>query len=98
MQVKIATPNTVTYNSATNSFEALVIIHTTSGDFRYPCSIEGSLVMPFSTAAFKLTQQAKQRHLAHDDLRARRVNPKAQAMPSGSTARFGDHMAWPRAA
>lgn len=39
-------------------------------------------MMPMAMAAFKLTQQAKQRHVAGDDLRTQFVDPfQAIALP-----------------
>lgn len=71
MQVKTATPEHVHYNPANGSFEALVTLHTDTGTYRYPCAFEGPLNMPLTIAAHRLSQQAKQRHAARDDLRAR---------------------------
>lgn len=84
MRIKTVTPEAISYNPVTNAFEALVDVQTTRGDYRYPCAIEGALIMPLTAAAFKLTQQAKQRHEARDDLRAGRVEQMQATVPSAS--------------
>lgn len=71
MQLTTATAEQVTYNPANGMFEALVTLRTESGTYRYPCAFEGPLNMPLSIAAHRLSQQAKQRHTARNDLRAR---------------------------
>jgi|GEM_PF-505609 hypothetical protein len=70
MQTTPLSPGAVRYNPQTNAFEALVTIQTLTGTHRYPCSFEGSLKMPLTTAAHKLTQQAKRLHAAKAGLRA----------------------------
>ena len=75
MLIKTPSEDTITYNPATNAFEALVTIHTQGTATSYPCAIDGHLTMPLATAAFKLTQQAKQRHKAQDDLHTKHLGP-----------------------
>ena len=88
MRIKTVTPETISYNPVTNTFEALVDVQTTYGDYRYPCAIEGALIMPLTTAAFKLTQQAKQRHEARDDLRAGRVEQMQATIQPASSSHY----------
>lgn len=71
MQIKTVNTDDIRYNPATNAFEASVTIKSTDMTYQYPCAIEGSLMMPLATAAFKLTQQAKQRHKDKNALRTR---------------------------
>lgn len=71
MHVTKVTPETIRYNAQDNAFEALVTLETLSGTYRYPCSFQGSIKMPLTTAAHKLSQQAKQRHDQRSGLFAR---------------------------
>ena len=70
MRVKIAPPQNIRYNAVTNMFEALVTVTTPNAQFRYPCSVQGSLMMRPAAAAFKLSQQAKEQHQEQSGLRA----------------------------
>ena len=71
MQIKAVDQNNIRFNPATNEFEANVVLKTAAGAFHYPCAVAGPMMMPMAMAAFKLTQQAKQRHAAGDDLHTR---------------------------
>lgn len=54
--------NDVIYNAATQSFEALVTVHDTSGSRRYACSINAPITMEFEEASKGLSTQALRRH------------------------------------
>ncbi|MCX7557933.1 hypothetical protein OS190_00030 [Sulfitobacter sp. F26204] len=71
MQIKTVHQNDIRFNPANNRFEANVEFKVDGSTYIYPCAIEGSLLMPMATAAFKLTQQAKKRHADRNDLFAR---------------------------
>lgn len=68
MQIKPVTPDTIHYNPVSNTFEAVVTLNTADGNYRYPCTVSGPITMPLQAAAFKLVQQAKQRHMTRGDL------------------------------
>lgn len=70
MQTRADIPHAIQYNSVTNTFDALVTLFTSEGEYRYPCAVEGAITMPPAAAAFKLTRQAKQRHASQHGLRA----------------------------
>jgi len=53
----------VTYNAATQSFEALVTVHEPSGARSYACAIEAPITMEFAEAADGLATQALRRHV-----------------------------------
>ncbi len=77
MQIK--TPETIHFNPASNTFEALVTLTTSDGSYRYPCAVPGPMSMPVQAAAFKLVQQAKKRHATRTDLSA--CTPCAAVLP-----------------
>lgn len=73
MMIRIPETDAITYNPVANTFEALVEIQTDTTVTTYPCRVEAGLTTPMATVAFKLSQQAKKRHRAQDDLRAIRA-------------------------
>ncbi|KIN75181.1 hypothetical protein Z945_9 [Sulfitobacter noctilucae] len=75
MQIKPISPEQITFNPATEMFEALVTVKTAQGTFRYPCAVAGTITTPPMSAAFKLVQQAKQRHRDGNDLCAGQMHP-----------------------
>ncbi|WP_258294689.1 hypothetical protein [Pseudosulfitobacter koreensis] len=81
--------NNVNYNATTQSFEALVAVHTPQGTHRYACAIDAPITMAYSDAASGLATQALRRHagepglssslnLADAQARARAGKPKAR--------------------
>ena len=68
MQIKPIKPEQITFNPATEHFEALITVKTTQGTYRYPCAVPGAITTPPAGATFKLVQQAKQRHQDRGDL------------------------------
>ncbi|MGC1504744.1 MAG: hypothetical protein WA782_11465 [Sulfitobacter sp.] len=82
MQIKKVTPDNIRYNPATNMFEANVELRAGGSVYHYPCAIEGALMMPLAMAAFKLTQQAKQRHASGNSLHTRRVEAAQNSVAS----------------
>ena len=52
----------VIYNAATQSFEAVVTVHDTSGARSYACAIDAPITMAFKDAAKGLATQAMRRH------------------------------------
>ncbi|MEO0401488.1 MAG: orotidine 5-phosphate decarboxylase [Pseudomonadota bacterium] len=52
----------VIYNAATQSFDALVTVHDTTGARSYACSIDAPITMEFDDAAQGLVTQAMRRH------------------------------------
>lgn len=70
MQIKTNIPKDIRFDPISGTFQALVTLITDSGAYRYPCSCDGHIDMPLPLAALKLTQQAKARHAANDDLRS----------------------------
>ncbi|MFK7838289.1 MAG: hypothetical protein AB8B60_18930 [Sulfitobacter sp.] len=79
MHVTTLIANDIQYNPTSGAFEAVVLVRTDTGHYRYPCAHAAALTLPLTTAAFFLTQQAKQRHCARNDLRAHCDAPMAQA-------------------
>lgn len=81
--------NNVIYNATTQSFEALVAVHTPQGTRRYACAIDAPITMTYADAASGLATQALRRHDGHAGLssslslgdtqaRARAGKPKAR--------------------
>lgn len=92
MQTTQVTPSAVRYNPMTNCFEAVVVIEAVTGTYRYPCSFEGSLKMPLTTAAHKLTQQAKRQHMNKSGLHARCDAAPAMGAPVGPEQQKTAHL------
>ena len=56
----------VIYNAATQSFDALVTVHDSTGARSYACSIDAPITMEFDDAAQGLVTQAMRRHERKD--------------------------------
>ena len=63
------------YNAATQSFEALVLVHTLSGPVTYATTAYGSMNTDFTDISKTLAEQALSRHgTAKSGLRSRMAN------------------------
>lgn len=77
----------VIYNAATQSFEALVIVHDKTGARSYACAIDAPITMEFADAASGLATQAMRRHA--------RGHADATRLPSATPApRAGRMTGW----
>lgn len=66
MQTRPIQLTDVIYNAASQSFEALVTVHSGKMSRKYPCAINAPISMSFEEAAKGLTKQALRRdHAAH---------------------------------
>ena len=62
MQTRPIQLNDVIYNAASQSFEALVTVHSGETSRKYPCAINAPITMSFQDAAAGLSKQALRRH------------------------------------
>lgn len=62
MQTRPIQMTDVTYNAASQCFEALVTVKDDKRQFRYACAIDAPITMSFRDAADGLSRQAVRRH------------------------------------
>ncbi|WP_184565439.1 orotidine 5-phosphate decarboxylase [Sulfitobacter undariae] len=75
----------VMYNAATQCFEAMVTVETTTRTAKYPCEIEAPITMSFEQAASGLKTQALRRHKSRNGMYSQMRRRVAQAR-AGRTA------------